>query len=218
MLSLALPGESWAHRLPAGVKMAALCLVMLAVFPLGRPLPLALCLLAVVALYASLGPLALRRGGRALRGLAPVLALILGYHLLTGAPRLGAVVVLRVLVMMGLATLVTLTTRLDDMVAVVARLAAPLGRFGLDPRLPGLAVALAVRFVPVLIDRGAQLALAWRARARRRPGPRLLVPLVLSALDDADHVADALRARGGLTPRQSAPGGRGTDRRDGNGT
>jgi len=35
------------------------------------------------------------------------------------------------------------------------------------------------------------------ARSRRRPGWQLVLPLSLAALDDADHVAEALRARGG---------------------
>ena len=63
-------------------------------------------------------------------------------------------------------------------------------------------IFLMVRFIPVLQGRFAQLGLAWRARSRRRPGPRLIAPLSLSLLDDADHLAEALRARGGLAPRQ----------------
>ena len=38
---------------------------------------------------------------------------------------------------------------------------------------------------------------SWRARSPRRPGWRILLPATLAALDDADHVAEALRARGG---------------------
>jgi biotin transport system permease protein len=43
-----------------------------------------------------------------------------------------------------------------------------------------------------------KIADAIRARSPRRPGWRLVVPAALAALDDADHAAEALRARGGL--------------------
>ena len=55
-----------------------------------------------------------------------------------------------------------------------------------------------IRFTPALIGKARQLALAWRARSPRRPGWRVVLPLTLGALDDADRVAEALRARGGL--------------------
>ena len=46
-------------------------------------------------------------------------------------------------------------------------------------------------------DELAQIGQSWRARSTRRPRWRVLVPATLAALDDADHVAEALRARGG---------------------
>lgn len=81
---------------------------------------------------------------------------------------------------------------------VVRRLLRPFVRFGLNLRAIELAAAMVIRFTPILADKGAALALAWRARARRRAGWRVIVPFLVVALDDADHVADALRARGGI--------------------
>jgi biotin transport system permease protein len=54
-----------------------------------------------------------------------------------------------------------------------------------------------IRFIPVLSDRLSQISESWRARSPRRPGWRILTPATLAALDDADQVAEALRARGG---------------------
>ena len=39
---------------------------------------------------------------------------------------------------------------------------------------------------------------ALRARSHKKSGWRLVVPLTLSVLNDAEHVASALRARGGV--------------------
>ena len=65
------------------------------------------------------------------------------------------------------------------------------------PNALALAIALVVRFIPALTQRLSDISDAFRARSPKRPGWRILVPAVLSALDDADRVADALRARGG---------------------
>ncbi|RWR31828.1 energy-coupling factor transporter transmembrane protein EcfT [Sinirhodobacter populi] len=200
MLSLALPGTSWAHRLPAGVKFGALALAMAVLVAFDDPWPLAAAALIAVGLHATLGPRGLRAGAVAMRPIAWIIGLIVIWQLVTGTPREALVLALRIFSMVGLATFVTLTTPLPDLIALVERLAAPLARFGLSPRLPALAVAMVLRFIPVLRGRMEMLALAWRARSRKRPGPRLIVPMVLSLLDDSDHLAEALRARGGLTP------------------
>ncbi|MBD3788617.1 MAG: energy-coupling factor transporter transmembrane protein EcfT, partial [Sphingomonadales bacterium] len=52
MLSLALPGTSWAHRLPAGVKLGALALVMVGALRLTSVPAVALALGAMAGLYA----------------------------------------------------------------------------------------------------------------------------------------------------------------------
>lgn len=200
MLALALPGDSWAHRLGAPVKLAALALAVTGLMLWAGPWALALAGLAVLGLYASLGRAALRAGGRALRPLAFLAGLILAWHLALGQAALGGLIVLRILVLVSLANFVTLTTPLGAMTAVVETLGRPLARFGLSPRLPALAVALMLRALPEVQARAARLHEAWRARSTRRPGVKILVPLVLGVLDDAEQVSEALRARGGITP------------------
>jgi biotin transport system permease protein len=90
-----------------------------------------------------------------------------------------------------------MTTELSEIIALLTRLARPLRRFGLQPSVLALSVALMIRFVPVMLLRHDQIIESWRARSPRRPGWRILLPVLLAALDDADRVAEALRARGG---------------------
>ena len=202
MLALTLERPTWAHRLPAGLKLAVVALAVLLALPVTDPRLIAALLAAVGGLYASLGAQAMRQGLRLMRPLALVLAIIMAWHLALGEGRLGLLVCLRILALVGLANLVTLTTRLDDLMAVVDWLLAPLARLGLPTGRVALAVALVIRQIPALTARAEALRQAWRARATRRPGPQLALPLVLSALDDAEQVAEALRARGGLAPPQ----------------
>jgi biotin transport system permease protein len=124
--------------------------------------------------------------------------IIFVWHGLAGTWAAGAVIVLRLMTAVGLATLVTMTTRLTDLVAVVTWALTPLRRLGLSTRAVEISIALVIRFTPVLAMKGAQLVSAWRARSPRRPSPRILMPMVILAIDDAEYVAEALRARGGV--------------------
>ncbi|MGP3695725.1 energy-coupling factor transporter transmembrane component T [Rhodobacter sp. NSM] len=198
MLTLTSPVETRLHRLPAGAKLAALALAAMALAPL-RELPaIGVAATLVVALYLAQGRDFARHGLRMLRPLWPFLVILAVWHGWTGEIASGAGVALKLLIAVALANLVTMTTRLDAMIAVLERLVRPLRRVGLQPHVLAVSMALVIRFTPVLLARAERLAEAWRARSPRRPSWRIVVPLALGALDDADQVAEALRARGGL--------------------
>jgi biotin transport system permease protein len=197
MLTLTSPVDTWLHPVGARWKLLALCVFTFALFSMDGLPALALALAFVVALHVPCGVLFLRTAARLLWPLWPFVGIVLVWHLWIAAPTAGATVVLRLVAAVGAANLVTMTTRLTDMIAVVEWLARPLGRAGLSPRLIALAMALVIRFIPVLSARALQLSEAWRARSPRRSRWPLLVPVTLAAIDDADHVAEALRARGG---------------------
>jgi biotin transport system permease protein len=197
MLTLTSPVETWAHRLPAGAKLAALAVATTALFLMSSPLPLGLAALATAGLALSGGTGFARAALRLFWPLWPFVAVVGLWHLWTGDLTGGAVVLLRMVTAVALANLVTMTTRLSDMIVVFQWLARPLAPLGLSPRRLALAFALVIRFIPVMLDRMAQISAAWSARSPRRPRWRVLVPATLAALDDADRVAEALRARGG---------------------
>jgi len=198
MLSLALPYRTWAHRLPASLKFGLLAVVMVVLMRVGSVWGQALAVAVAGALTLSLGRPAARQALVSLRPLIWIVAVILLWEIWLGEIRLGLLFGLRVFAMVGLATFVTLTTPLAEIVALIERLAQPLARFGISPRIPAISVALVIRFVPVLRARYGALGEAWSARSARKPRTKLLAPLAFSLLDDADHLADALRARGGL--------------------
>ena len=197
MLTQISPIETPLHRWRAGLKLALMAVGSLALFSL-QGWPLALAASGVAAIYLSQGQRFSLEGLRLLRPLWPFLAVLAVWHLWLWQPLQGALIALRLLAAVALANLVALTTRLEDMLALIERMLAPLCWLGVNPRLPALAIALVIRFVPVLLDKAGLLMQAWRARSPRRVGARIVLPLALAALDDADHVAEALRARGGL--------------------
>lgn len=198
MLALTSDIQTPFHRLRAGWKLAALSLSTVGLFALQSPLWLAGAAAVTAGFYLTGGAQFARLGLRMLRPLWLVLALILLWHVVTGDWARGAAICLRLGTAVALANLVTLTTKLSDMIDVLMWLLSPLRKLGLRTAPLALAIALVVRFVPVLGDRARSLTQAWKARSTRPPAWRIVLPLTLSALDDADHVAEALRARGGV--------------------
>lgn len=197
MISLTSPVRTRAHDWPAGVKLGALCLASTALFMVRDIAVHGAALVAVLALYAAPGPVFLRAGLRSLRVVLPFVVILLVWHAIAGDMAMGLLIVLRMVTLVALANLVTMTTALEDLVDLVHRLTSPLRRLGLPTHLLETAIPLVIRFTPVLVAHAETLAEAWRARSRRRPGWRLILPLTLQALDDADRVGEALRARGG---------------------
>lgn len=196
MLTLTAPGQIWAHRLPAGGKMAALALWTALLFQLPMP-ALTLAAMTTTALTLSGGMTFAAVSGRMLRPLWPFVVIVTLWHLWQGNPATGALIVLRMVTAVAAANFVTMTTSLTAMIAVITWAARPLRHLGLNPATLALAVALVIRFVPVLLIKSQTIALAFRARSVRRPGWRLMVPVLLAALDDAETISQALRARGG---------------------
>lgn len=198
MLTLTYSAETWAHRLPAWGKLAVLCLFTLVLFVLKSPAALSVAAALVAVLIGTGGADFARTSARMLRPLWPFLLVVGVWHLWLGDLAAGFALLLRMLTAVAAANFVTMTTRLTDMIAVVQWLTKPLAVFGLNPQAMGLAVALVIRFIPTMLARVGQISEAWRARSSRRPGWRVFVPTTLAALDDAEQVAEALRARGGI--------------------
>lgn len=199
-LALYVPGATAVHRCPAGAKLLVLAGLGALLFAVPT-LPVVVGALAAVVLVglavARLPGAVLARQARLL--LWWLVALFAVHALVTDVPS-GTVAVLRLLTLVLAAAVVTATTRVTEMVAVVERLCAPLRMVGARPARIGLLVALALRFIPVLVDRADRIREAQAARGGSVRGVRSLtttvVPLLISVLRMATAVGEALDARG----------------------
>ena len=188
--------QTWLHRIRAGTKLLALLVVSMLLLPVEDLAIVGLAALSSSALYFSIG-LGLRRQVELLAPVLPFIAVIALLHLLSGSLLQGSVALLRLLTLLMLANLVSMTTRMTDMMAAMMPTLRPLGWVGIPPRRIALAVALMLRFVPVFMSIIESLGEAWRARSGKRAGWRMMAPFLLQALSTADGVAEALQARGG---------------------
>ena len=202
MISLTSPVETKAHHWSAGLKLAALCLSTLVLFSIDSLVIKSAFLAFVITLYALPGPIFMRYGLLKLRILWPFILIVFLWHLWIQELLQGVAIIIRMICAVALANLVTMTTKLSDMIDVVHFLTQPLQRFGLNPRVLELSIALVIRMTPVLLNKGENLGMAWKARSTRRSSWKIILPFTLIALDDADQVAEALRARGGLTNQE----------------
>lgn len=202
MLTLTCEIRTPYHGMRAGWKLAALCLATVGLFWIDTLAAMAAALGAVTGLYLLPGWRLLRDGLRLLAPLWIFVGLVLAWHAVLADITAGLVIALRLIAAVALANLVTMTTRFDDLIEVVMWMLGPLRRLGLDTAPLGFAIVLAVRFIPILLNKARGLIDAWHARSARRPGWQVALPVVLVAIDDAERVAEALRARGGLTRPQ----------------
>jgi biotin transport system permease protein len=196
MLSLYVAGTSPVHRAPAGLKLAALAGFGVAVFATARLDLVSAALVLVLGAGLLAARLPLRSLTSQVRPLWIWLAALFGFHLLVTGPLVGTVAVLRLLTLVLAAAVVTATTRVSALVAVVEWLAAPLRVFGVRPARIGLVVAMTLRFIPLVADRAAHLREARAARGVERVRLDLVVPLLVQVLRMATTVGEALDARG----------------------
>lgn len=196
MIGLYCPGDSPLHRLPAGVKLAALVLAIVGMTVFVRdPLGVGGAVLTVTCLYA-LARVSWRIAVAQLRPVLWMTLIIAVFQLLTTTPARAVVVCGVLLVSVALAALVTVTTRVTDMLDALIRALGPLRRFGVNPERVGLLLALAIRCVPLLAQIVHEVGEARRARGVSWSATALVTPVLVRALRTADAMGEALAARG----------------------
>ena len=199
-LALYVPRASVVHRTPAGWKLLALAGLSVLVFAVPT-LPVvcgALVAVLIVGLVVARLPGAVLL--RQARAVLWVLVAIFVLHAVLTDVLTGTLTVLRLLTLVLAAAVVTATTRVTEMVAVVERVCWPLRWVGVRPARIGLVIAMALRFIPLIAERADRIGEAQAARGGSVHGLRGLtttvVPLLVQVLQLAHTVSEALDARG----------------------
>ncbi|MBC7723772.1 MAG: energy-coupling factor transporter transmembrane protein EcfT [Burkholderiaceae bacterium] len=102
----------------------------------------------------------------------------------------------RVVTIMVLAALITLTTRIPALLDATESSLAPLRRFGVNPAGVGLVLGMTITTIPVIAGFAATIREAQRARGVPVRITTFAVPLLVMSLKHSDDLADALTARG----------------------
>ena len=133
----------------------------------------------------------------------PFVIILALWHLYLGHLDKGITLIFRLISAFLIANLFLLTSKMHDIILAIQKYSSYLKIFGINPHTVSVTIGLFLRSIPILNQRAKYLMLAQSARSTKRSFWRISVPLALSILDDADHVSDALRARGGIKKREN---------------
>lgn len=207
MLSLYLSHPTWLHRLPASAKLIALVVASVLLLPLHHlGLLTASAALALVA-YVSLGRPGLRRLSHLGTTLGPMILVLAALQWISIVMSLGvergslsglqaaAVTVGRLLTLVLLADLVTLSTPTQDLLQALSPVLKPFRSLGLPTEKIRLAIGLMLRWVSLLQTQWTNTKTAFVARGCDRPRTRLIAPVMAGAGRTAQQLAEALAAR-----------------------
>jgi len=196
MITLYRPGDSLLHRMPAGAKLLAVLAITITIAVTATN---AWALIAAAVLTIC-GYLVGGLGVRCLLAQIVTVRWLIAVMLITQLVFLPIPTAVmntsRVVVVVVLAALFTLTTRISDLLDTTERVLGPLRRFGVDPAKIGLLLSLTMTTVPVLAELAATIRDAQRARGLPPRITTVAVPLLVMSVKHADDISDALVARG----------------------
>lgn len=155
--------------------------------------------LAALTLVLALGALAKvpwRSWGQALVSLIWLLLILTVYYLISKKIAAGADVLLTLLTMIAASKVLLWSTPLPVLIDGFIWLCTPLKWMGGSPERVGLALALMVRSIPVIMESWQLIQAAVAARGIKVAQFRLFIPLVIATVAYAHETGDALAARG----------------------
>lgn len=189
------PGSSPLHRAGAAPKLLALLAVTAIVFAVRSPVWLGGIGLAVLGAYL-VARVSLRRAWRVLRAIGTVALVLFAFQVWLQGWAAALVVCLRVVATLAAANLLTITTRVEDVIAATERAAGGLRRFGVRPERLGLLAGLTLQAIAALSTIAAEAREAAKARAAERSVTGFAVPFLVRTLKHSDELGEALAARG----------------------
>jgi biotin transport system permease protein len=189
------PGTSLLHRAGAGAKLLGLLVFSTVLVAWRSPVTVLVSFALVAGLYAVAG-FGIRTLVSQVWPLRWVVLLLFPFQWWTAGWEMAISVVGTLVVAVTGASLITLTTRVTDLLDVIARVLRPARRIGIDAERVALLLALTIRAVPVIAATLNEARDARRARGLERSTRALVTPVVLRTIRHADRVGDALAARG----------------------
>jgi biotin transport system permease protein len=195
MGSFYFPGDSWLHRLPAGVKLAVLVFAGAGLMWVHdwRVLLLVLAVVLVLLYHSEVGVLPLWLHLKTLSWLVLVFVLFTAF---AQTPLVALEVGLRICTLLLGALLVSMTTSIARMMEVLIWLLQPFQKLGwVNSERVALVFGLTLRLIPELSVQWQEIREAQAARGLSANPFTMGVPMLLRTLRRAQDIADALDAR-----------------------
>lgn len=196
MTGLYSAGHSLIHRLPAGFKLLLLCGAGIGLFYITEWRWMLVGFASCLALY-PVAHIPMRLLLRQLYTLSWLIVLLAFFQWWTQDWQTAITSSARLLTLLLLANLLTLTTRTTDSIDALTHALAGLRLIGLNPERISLTISLTLRFLPVIIEVTHEVRAAQKARGLEFSLLATAVPVIVRTLKMADDIADAIDARQG---------------------
>ncbi len=190
-----LPGTSPLHRAPVWAKFALLALYTSVLLVVRNPMAQAV-LATMVALGYAVASFGLRIMIDQVMPLRWILLVLIPLQVWSAGWYPAVLTTGSLVLAVAAASLLTLTTRINDMLESMIRGMQVLRPLGVDPERVALLMALTIRSIPVIADLVRQSQEARAARGLERSLRALLTPVVNRSIQQAQGVGEALMARG----------------------
>lgn len=196
MIPIHVEGSSLVHRMPAGAKLVVMLVTVTAISLTPNGPLLAAWGILVIAGYAVAGLLRsqLFRQLHLMRWV--ILITVVGQLLFVGEAA-AVLNTVRIVILILVAALVSLTTRVSDMLETVEGFVARFRRFGADHEAVGTVLMVAITSIPVIASHAGRVREAYRARRAGTNVIAMTSTMLVLAIKHADQLGDALVARGG---------------------
>ncbi|MBL4662081.1 MAG: energy-coupling factor transporter transmembrane protein EcfT [Flavobacteriaceae bacterium] len=193
LTSLYVDKNSFIHKLSPSLKILFLLFFCTFLFVFEHWALLIPTAILVVFLYsiARIEPLII---WESIKPILWVLGVILVAQYFLSGINLALFVVLRLLVILLIASLVTLTTKISDLIEGIEAGLRHLPKQVLTSQI-SLAISLCIRFIPQVRNTLEEVRNAQKARGLGRDWKALAVPTVVRTLKSADEISEAIIAR-----------------------
>jgi biotin transport system permease protein len=189
------PGTSLLHRSGAGAKLLGLLVFSTVLVAYKSPVTVLAGFILVAGMY-GIGGFGVRTLGAQAWPLRWFVLFLAPFQWWTAGWQAAFVVVGTLVVAVVGAALVSLTTRVTDLLDVIAAVLEPARAIGIDPERVALLLALTIRAIPVIAATLHEARDARRARGLEHSTRALVTPVVVRTIRHADRVGEALAARG----------------------
>ncbi|MCQ9351577.1 energy-coupling factor transporter transmembrane protein EcfT [Corynebacterium sp. 153RC1] len=182
------PGNSLIHRTPPMLKIGLL--IAFIIFARGIYTPL------VPIVLMAIARIPLKTAWSQVWPVLPVLAVLFAYQWWQISLVRAAEITAGILAALMLATLITLTTKLEAMMEALERFLAPTKKIGVPVDTIVLAFSLTLRLLPLMLATVGEVLDARKARGANTSLLAFGTPVVIRSMRRAQAIGDALVARG----------------------
>ncbi|WP_341755524.1 energy-coupling factor transporter transmembrane protein EcfT [Candidatus Tisiphia endosymbiont of Ptychoptera albimana] len=182
------------HRLSPRIKLYSLVVFSSGLFLVSNLFLLSISLFFTFFLY-FIAKIPLQKLFIQLRQIIIILLIILLVHIFTNNWIIGVQVTIRFATLLLFASLITLTTRISEMIDSLNEILILLSYVGINHKKISLSLSLAIRFIPVIVSIFQEISVAQRTRGLERNFIATIIPTIIKILKTAENIAEAIESR-----------------------